>query len=189
MMATERYSPLNELLAELRAATMLRPPSDDQPTDQPIFEHVRNAYSLALQLSDAQRANAVRLQAVLEPSAERQQKGCEKFGAIPKSPTKELDLYLEAIDQATIAFEALDQAHSRLKDIHLDQYVESGQGPYRLSIRQLVGHAEGFLEELKNAECLDCQDPVLRHTRERGCDVVHADGRCPCQFGAKEIRQ
>jgi hypothetical protein len=101
---------------------------------------------------------------------------------------KQYIIYQQALDQVRIAAEALDQAHSMLKDVKLDKHVDSGPGSLRLSIQHLSRYTSGLLEDMQITDCPDCEHPILlRHTGEEGCDSETMDGICLCRWGSLEV--
>lgn len=63
--------------------------------------------------------------------------------------------YREALEQLRIAADALDQAHSMLRDINM-HHIGTGSGPYRLSLGQIGARAFGLVTALENDECDEC---------------------------------
>lgn len=86
------------------------------------------------------------------------------------------EMYGESIRQLQEALEALDQAHSTMRDAGVDD-VSSGREPSSLSVKRLVSHAEGLLAELEKAEC-DCGHRLSLHA-EPSC-------HCGCLWGHEE---
>jgi hypothetical protein len=70
------------------------------------------------------------------------------------------EIYNAALEQLRIADEAMDQAHAMLKDLGLDDYVETGYGPRRQNARSLSLAVSGLLEDLRDVKCPDCGEPL-----------------------------
>ena len=83
-----------------------------------------------------------------------------------------IEAYTEAVEQLLGAVDALDQAHSTMRDAGVDDVASRRSGG--LSIRGLVLHAEGILTELQRAACDDCGHPLSKHG-DPGC--------CACTWG------
>ncbi len=87
----------------------------------------------------------------------------EISGTPRRGQVTRLDAYREAIRFLEEAVDALDQAHSCLKDCRCDNIVSDAY--HRLSPRQLVALAEGMLKDARTVECDDCGKPLA----ECGC--------------------
>lgn len=71
-----------------------------------------------------------------------------------------LTTYKEAISELITAVNALDQAHSMLKDIDLHHYITTGYTYHRLNVQDAVNIADGLLRQLQNVECPECGNPM-----------------------------
>ena len=94
--------------------------------------------------------------------------------------------YREAIEQLQIAEEAIDQAHAMLLDLKLNNWIEAGCGRYRQTLgryRQTPGSAydivHGLLEDLKNAACPECGEPLADN-------IACLEQRCPSLLSAED---
>jgi hypothetical protein len=68
--------------------------------------------------------------------------------------------YNEAISELITAVNALDQAHSMLKDLDLHNYVTSGYSYRHLNVKDAVNIADNLLRALQNVKCPDCDKPM-----------------------------
>lgn len=73
---------------------------------------------------------------------------------------KAITTYNEAISELITAVNALDQAHSMLKDIDLHDYIDSGYSYRRLNVKDAVNIADGLLRALQDVRCPDCDTPM-----------------------------
>jgi hypothetical protein len=83
--------------------------------------------------------------------------------------------YREAVEQLQIATDAIDQAHSMLKDLKLDNCIQTGYGSRR-TIRAVSFDVESLLEDLKRLACDDCGQPLAEN-------IACLEGRCPAVEG------
>lgn len=68
--------------------------------------------------------------------------------------------YEEAVSQLIDAVNALDQAHSMLKDIDLHTYISTQHWGRHFNIADAVNIADGLLRDLQNVVCPDCGKPM-----------------------------
>lgn len=73
---------------------------------------------------------------------------------------KTITTYNEAISELINAVNALDQAHSMLKDIDLHHYVTTGYTYHRLNVKDAVNIADNLLRALQDVRCPDCDKPM-----------------------------
>jgi len=89
-----------------------------------------------------------------------------------------LQLHAEALEQLRIAEEALDQAHSMLKDLNLENYIQSG--PRMRSGQMTVADAHGvvanLMADLASVECPECGQDM---SKNEAC----LSGHCPSLEG------
>jgi hypothetical protein len=74
-----------------------------------------------------------------------------------------LEQYREALAMWEAACDALDQAQAALRDLDLDA-VQTGYGPYRITVAGLATKAFQLLKELQSAECDECGQLISAHT-------------------------
>jgi hypothetical protein len=74
-----------------------------------------------------------------------------------KQPVKvpAIDTYREALGQLRIAADALDQAHSMLRDINL-HHLGTGSGVYFVSIANMANRADKLITNLMEETCEEC---------------------------------
>ena len=87
--------------------------------------------------------------------------------------------YREAIEQFRIAEEAIDQAHAMLLDLKLDNWIEAGRGRYRQTPGSAYDIVHGLLEDLKNAACPECGEPLADN-------IACLEQRCPSLLSAED---
>jgi ribosomal protein S27AE len=87
------------------------------------------------------------------------------------------ELWKQAIEQLTRAAAELDQAHATLKDCGLDD-IDAG-GYRKPTIKNLVIDAEGLLQELRHAECDECNHRIAHHGDRYGCEYERGDVEMP----------
>ena len=78
--------------------------------------------------------------------------------------------YNEALKQLKIAAEALDQAHSMLRDINLN-HLGTGSGAYFVSIANMAQRAEQLVVNLQEEVCEECGNTLAEN-------VACLEGRC-----------
>jgi hypothetical protein len=89
--------------------------------------------------------------------------------------------YREAVEQLQLAANAIDQAHAMLKDLELDNYIDTGHGMYRQTVKSAHRIVDGLLEDLKQAGCPDCG--------KRLADNIDClENRCPDVLSAEDER-
>jgi hypothetical protein len=71
-----------------------------------------------------------------------------------------LTTYKEAISELINAVNALDQAHSLLRDIDLHHYIDTAYGARRHNVHDAVNIADELLRQLQNVECPECGNPM-----------------------------
>jgi hypothetical protein len=112
-------------------------------------------------------------------------------------PARPAQHYQEAVRFLKEAAEAIDQAHSEMKDATLDDIeIRTAHGPMR--IRLLSQHVSDMLREMQKAGCPWCDHRISLHADKYGCeyergdvpmrskdgdDVTTAAGSCGCQWG------
>jgi hypothetical protein len=64
--------------------------------------------------------------------------------------------YKEAVSELINAVNALDQAHSMLKDIGWDNYISTKTWGRHVCIDEAVEIADGLLRDLQNIVCPEC---------------------------------
>jgi hypothetical protein len=70
------------------------------------------------------------------------------------------EAYKEAVSYLIDAVNALDQAHSVLKDHNLHECIAVRRGGRWLTVGETVEIADGLLRDLQNVRCPDCDQPM-----------------------------
>ena len=78
-------------------------------------------------------------------------------------PTR-YEMYTQAIEQLSVAVQALGQAHASMRDAGVDD-IATRKGSYAgpVAAVKLRLSLDGLLAELKGADCDDCGLPLLLH--------------------------
>jgi hypothetical protein len=71
-----------------------------------------------------------------------------------------IETYKQAVSYLIDAVNALDQAHSVLKDHNLHECIAVKFRGRHLSIGEAVEIADGLLRDLQNVRCPDCDQPM-----------------------------
>jgi hypothetical protein len=104
-----------------------------------------------------------------------------RFSVTTITKTTRFTMYEQAISQLEEAAEALDQAHASMKDAQVDDvrsYRSNG-----LSVRSIVSHVEALIDELKKAECGECDHKLSQHGDRYGCEHERGDVPMTCRDG------
>ncbi|HLG97111.1 MAG TPA: hypothetical protein VKX49_12430 [Bryobacteraceae bacterium] len=97
--------------------------------------------------------------------------------------TTRYELWKQSIEQLQQAIDALDQAHATMKSIGLEDVDNGCGGAYRATIKSVCGNAESILEELRTADCDECQHAIQLHVEKYGCEYERGDVATPCRDG------
>jgi hypothetical protein len=83
-----------------------------------------------------------------------------------------LALYAEALAELRKAEEALDQAHSMLKDLNLDCYIEAGLRGHKLTVANVHALVDALETDLEHVQCPECGNDM-------SANVACLSGHCP----------
>lgn len=83
-----------------------------------------------------------------------------------------IQTYKDAMSELTDAVNALDQAHSALKDLDLHRYISAKLWGRYVDIEDVVNIADALLGDLQRVICPDCNQPMAE---SEDC----LSGQCP----------
>jgi hypothetical protein len=82
------------------------------------------------------------------------------------------DIYNDAVKELRTAADALDQAHAMLRDLGLQNWIETGKAQYRQTVGSASKIAMGLYEDLKNLKCPECDKPMTEACLDNRCPVL-----------------
>jgi hypothetical protein len=85
-------------------------------------------------------------------------KGATTVTATKKAPA--IETYREAVSQLTDAVNALDQAHSMLRDMDLHNSITAKLWGRYVSLGEAVNLADNLLRDAQNITCDNCGKPM-----------------------------
>jgi hypothetical protein len=102
------------------------------------------------------------------------------------------EIYKQALLDLERAIAELDQVHASLKDIGLQRIIEGSH-----TVGDLVMQGDELLNELRIAECPECDHPIAQHDRSNGCweelpgqfdehTIWLPTTQCLCRWGVSE---